>query len=250
MDELRYANRRTALRLTGASIALSLSGCISPFGSGQTEFESQIETVRGATEKYTDHTKALEDGFVIGGPFVPGMGWHFSHPGRLQEAAENGFALDKPQLLVYDSEMTLGAAEWAAPTQAVDGTPDLFADDSAEATENWHPHTAATHVLAVPDGKQTEPQNIPPDQFLENSNWAEFRPPDPDLQPGDTISLHWGSLEAKQGSLKESRTADLVQTHPDLTTLHAWVHADNPEGMFVPVNPDFSQSMGHGDHSH
>lgn len=244
----RVTTRRSVVTALGVGIIGGLAGCTGGVGGGQSEFQNQIGAVRDATTKYTDHKKALQDGFAVLGPFVPGMGWHFAHPQRLQNAAKNGFSIEKPQLLTYDAEMTLGAVEWGAPKEAVDGTPDLFADD-ADATEEWHTHAAATHVLAVPDGEQANPKNIAPEQFLTNSNWAEFRPPNPDLQPGTTVNLHWGSLEAKQTTPKEERVVDIAQTHPDLTTLHAWVHADNPDGLLNPTNSEFAQSMGSG-HSH
>lgn len=241
--------RRAAVAALGTGIVGGLAGCTGGLG-GQGRFQTQLETVREATAAYTDYTNALGDGFVVMGPFVPGMGWHFLHPKRVQDAAQNGVSLDSPQLLTYDAEMNLGAVEWGVPTDAVEGTPDLFADDGADVTEQWHTHNAATHAFAVPGDGQTDPKTVTPEQFLTNGHWAEFRPPDPDLQPGARLQLHWGSLRAKQTSPKEERTVDIAQTHPDLTTLHAWVYADNPDGQFNPTNPAFAQSMGSGDHSH
>lgn len=241
------ATRRGVLATIAAGIGSSIAGCTGTI-SANNEFQNQLDTVREATEQYADYTQAFHDGFRLLGPFVPGMGWHFAHPQRIQAAAQDGLALEEPQLLTYDAEMNLGSAEWGVPTNAVSESPDLFADETGAATENWHPHTAATHVLAVPDGQQTNPENIAPDQLLTNDHWAEFRPPDPDLKPGDMISLHWGSHEAKEETPKTERTVDIAQSHPDLTTLHAWVHADNPEGVFTPVNPDFAQSMGSQPH--
>lgn len=249
MTDTRHT-RRTALASIGTVAAAGLAGCQTNLLTSKSTFQQQLDTVRDATEQYTDHRKALEDGFKVMGPFVPGMGWHFIHPDRVKQAAKNGPTMEKPQLLTYDADLNLGSAEWGLPTKAVDESPDLFADDAADATEKWHPHKAATHVLAVPDDKPTNPQNIPPKQFLTNDNWAEFRPPNPDLQPGDTIELHWGGPKAKEKTPKSERIVDLPQTHPDLTTLHAWLHADNPDGVFAPVNPEFAQSMGSGGHDH
>lgn len=48
----------------------------------------------------------------------------------------------------------------------------------------------------------------------------------------------FGTLEAKQGDRTE-RVVDVVATHPDLNTLHAWVHTENPEGVFAPSNPEY-----------
>lgn len=237
--------RRTALAFIGTASTLCLAGCASGVPGGKSELEQQLETVREATSRYQDPKQALEDGFVAGGPYVPGMGWHWQQPQWGQEAAENGFDIEKPNLITYlntDDGLQLGAVEWGAPLEAVPENPDLFAD--TDSSETWHVHEAATHVFALPDDQRTAPPDISLDQWVTNHNWAEFRPPDPELEPGDTISLNWGSLEAKQGEGTE-RVIDVVATHPDLNTLHAWVHTENPEGVFAPVNPEYG-----GEHSH
>lgn len=236
--------RRAALGTLGAGVVLATTGCIG--ASGPSKFQKQLETVREATKEFSSPKTALEAGFKPMGPSVPGMGWHFNHPGRSKEVATNGFSLDKPNLITFvrtDDGLTLAAAEWGAPASKTPENPDLFADENANATEKWHTHKSATHVFALADDKQTKPSAVPPKEWVTNDNWAEFRPPNPDLKPGDTVSLHWGSLEAKEGETTE-RVVDLAITHPDLRTLHAWVHVENPEGVFKPVNPEFS-SGGH-----
>lgn len=231
--------RRTALTTIGAGVALSLSGCTGDVLGGKSELERQLETAREATSKYQDPKQALNDGFVAGGPYVPGMGWHWQHPKRGQEAAQNGFDIEEPNLLTYldaDEGLQLGAIEWGAPVEAVSENPDLFAD--TDGSETWHVHDAATHVFALPDGEPTKPPTVPFDAWITNDNWAEFRPPDPELEPGDTVALNWGSLEAKTGD-RTARVVDVAATHPDLNTLHAWVHTENPDGVFAPVNTEY-----------
>lgn len=232
-------DRRTALRALGLAGIVGLTGCSGPFQGGKSKLARQLDRAQSATTKYEDPMMAIEDGFKPGGPYVPEMGWHWQHPKRGQQAATEGFDLEKPNLLVYqnvDDGLQLGAVEWGAPVEAVPENPDLFAD--TDGSERWHVHEAATHVFALPDEQRTQPADVPFDDWVTNGNWAEFRPPDSELKPGDTIPLNWGSLEAKQGDGTE-RVVDVAATHPDLNTLHAWVHTENPDGVFAPMNPEY-----------
>lgn len=238
-------SRRVALRTSAIAATVGLAGCISSVPGMKSTLQNQLDTVRETTSKYEDPKQALEDGFQVFGPYVPGMGWHFLHPERGEEAAENGLDIEKPNLLTYvdgDDGLELGAVEWGVPVDAVPENPDLFADD--DGSETWHVHEAATHVFALPDDEQTKPPDIPFAEWVTNDNWAAFRPPDSELEAGDTIALNWGTEEGKEGDRTE-RIVDVVATHPDLNTLHAWIHTENPEGVFHPVNPEFG-----GDHSH
>ncbi|WP_137285500.1 hypothetical protein [Halorussus salinisoli] len=241
-------NRRTLLAGGATALVTSTAGCAGGLLSGKSKLQKQLDKVREATKKYTDPKTALKDGFKPGGPYVPGMGWHFSHPKRGQEAAKNGFDIEKPNILTYvktDSGLKLGSVEYGAPAKATDENPDLFADENADATEEWHTHKAATHVFATGDGSQNNPKNVEFETWVTKDNWAEFSPPDKSISAGDTVALNWGSAKGKQGETTE-RVADLVTTHPKLRTLHAWVHADNPDGVFSPVNPEY----GGDGHSH
>lgn len=240
-------SRRSVLAALGVGIAGMSGGCTTAVLSGGNELQSELDSVTSATEKYKDPKKALEDGFKLGGPYVPGMGWHFSHPEWLQDAAKNGFDIEKPPMLTYldnqDTEgLKLAAVEYGLPAKVAEknGTPDLFSDDNADATEKWHTHKAATHVFANGNGKQDDPKALGFKGLTGKQNWAEFRPVDKDLKPGDSISLNWGKPNAKQGDNKEERVVDLVSNHPSLTTLHAWVHVENPDGVFKPVNSKYS----------
>lgn len=239
--------RRTALGAIAGAALVSLAGCTASLLGGDSELERQLDAARETTAKYDDPEQAMADGFVPGGPYVSGMGWHFQHPGRGREAVENGFDVEKPNLLTYvedEGELELGAIEWGGPVDAVPENPDLFADDTGDASERWHVHEAATHVFALPDGDQTEPGDVPFAERVTNDNWSEFRPPDLDLDPGDEVALHWGALEGRGGQ-RTKRVADVVATHPDLNTPHAWVHTENPDGVFSPVNPEFGSEHSH-----
>lgn len=222
----------------------------SPTSTPVASLNDQLRRVREATTRYEDPAQALQDGFKPGGPYVPGMGWHFQHPKRLKAAGKNGFTLTKPPILTYletDSGLTLGAVEYGAPAKAAPDSPDLFNDEEADTTEKWHTHKAATHVFALPDDNATSLENVTLKEWTKRGTWTEFRPPDEDLQRGDTVSLNWGTPHGKEGERTE-RVVDLVTTHPDLTTLHAWVHTDNPDGVFAPTNPEFTDGGGGQSH--
>lgn len=250
--------RRHYLAGSGSAIIATIAGCSgssksntsnetntseSPNKSTPT-LEDQLATVKEATAKYTDPKQAMKDGFKLGGPYVPGMGWHFLHPGRLETAAKEGLTLEKPPMLTYldndDTDgLTLAAVEYGLPVEQAD-SPNLFNDENADATEKWHTHKAATHVFATENGTQDDPKNIPFSDLITNKNWAEFRPVDTDLTAGDTIALNWGHANAKNGENKTERVVDLVSNHPSLTTLHAWVHVENPAGTFKPVHSKYA----------
>lgn len=278
--------RRNALLAIGSAFAVGLAGCAQPgnettqttgtgTGTGTdtttgrettaapaadtatvSQLQQQLDSVRDATSKYADPKTAMADGYRLLGPYVPGMGWHLLHPERLERATTEGFDIETPPLLTYletENGLTLGAAEFAAPADAAPANPDLFADEDTTAmaratetgTETWHTHTTATHVFAMPDDRQTASQDVTFDALTTNDNWSEFRPPDESLSAGDTISLNWGSVEGKTGDRTE-RVVDRVTTHPDLRTLHVWVHTENPAGVFTSINSDFVEnSTGH-----
>lgn len=249
-------SRRTFISTVVGGATVGLAGCSD---GGDTEaqqatdtqtsasaLEEQLRTVREATADFEDPRVALENGFKPGGPYVPGMGWHFQNPEWAKQAAENGFDLEKPPILTYvatEEGLTLGSVEYAGPKQAVPESPDLFDDENADATESWETHAAATHVFAKPDGEQTSPKDVTFEEWTTRDNWAEFSPPDSDLEAGDTVSLNWGTASGKEGERTE-RVADVVATHPDLRALHVWTHEDNPEGVFAPMNPRFVDESG------
>ena len=58
----------------------------------------QLESVRVATEKYQDYNIALADGYVQVGGVVPNMGAHFIHPGRVIDGVLN---LNEPEIVLY-----------------------------------------------------------------------------------------------------------------------------------------------------
>lgn len=240
--------RRRYLAGIGSAATAGVAGCTGLL-QNEASLQDQLDTVKEATTKYEDPKQAMEDGFKFGGPYVPGMGWHFTHPDRLQTAAEDGLDIEKPPMLTYlDNDHTdgleLAAVEYGLPKGEAD-SPDLFNDENADATEEWHTHEAASHVFSNANGQQDRPKDVAFESLTTKDNWAEFRPVDQDLQAGDSIALDWGKANAKEGDEKEERVVDLVANHPSLTTLHAWVHVENPAGTFRPVNSEFAGSHDH-----
>jgi hypothetical protein len=239
-----HRSRRTVLKALATGVA---GGIATGSASAQTAFEDELATVEAATERYRDVRAALEDGFQPGGPYVPRMGWHWLHPERVRAAAENGPSLEEPQVLVYadtdpgspDGHLVLAAAEWGVPAGAQGYTeenpPDLFSDDGADAEEHWHVHPSASHLFASGDGQVTDPQSLSVAQLIQRGQWTEV-PPDRDVQPGDEVTADWGLT-----GTTETRTVDMVpEPHPDLLTLHAWVHLPNREHPLAETNPNLA----------
>lgn len=247
--------RRTTIKAAGAG---TLLGSLA-FGAGANEDESlddQLARAKASTAQYADPRAAIEDGFQLMGPFVPGMGWHFINEENVQAAVEDGFDIERPQLLTYgdtgagaDGELVLGAVEYAIPVGSGDGTeedpPNVFNDEEAAATAEWHVHHGAEHVFTLP----VEPRSDLPAAFPSNpgearfqdllgtTNWIELTPGgdpgSPKFEHGETILTNFGS----HGPLN-ARAVVGAFVHPSLWTLHVWVHRENPNGVFGAHNPD------------
>lgn len=220
--------------------------------AGDDELSRELQRVRKATRKYRNLGAALRDGYKPFGPSVSGMGWHFINNRRVGGAIKHGFDITKPQLLVYaptpDGKLNLAGVEYGIPVglRGYDGDnpPDLFSDEGANRNlrtsehHGWHVHHAATHAFADGDGRVDHPDGL--GDLLTASNWAELRPPRPDLGAGDELTADW-----HHHGHEDTRVVDFAVTHPDLWTLHAWVHRGNPEGVFHPTNPHVRGALGH-----
>lgn len=234
------STRRALLKAAGAAGAVSLSGCVGTLpvvGGGKSQLTKYAEQVREQTAKYDgDRKAAIEDGYKqVFGPLVPGQGWHFQNPAFAKKAVKNGeFKIDEPPILGYDTNGNIGYVEYGAPTPTVSQQPSLFSDISEP--PSWAVHKTATHVYADENEEVVPAPQRPLDEIMTPEYWTEFNPPNPDIEPGDEVTLSFGA-----DSQKETRVADFVVTHPDLTSLHFWVHEENPEGIFAPVHPDFAQ---------
>lgn len=262
-------DRRTLLKAATAATALG-----TVVGTASASHEDQFDTVRDEVIKpyLTDPQQAAEDGFEIGGPYVPTMGWHFLNQDNVSEAAVFGIDITVPQVLVYvderfvpsqmnrlefddDTGLRLGAAEYVVPRvpglYTEDDPPDLFDDEHAdlETSEEagWVVHPEAEHAFATPDGhatSRTDDEATYWEERLDTTNWLELVPGgvpgNPQLSEGDEVKGHFG-----QGSPFENRTVVSSSAHPDLVTLHVWLGVDNPEGVFAPHNQELGDGNGH-----
>ena len=78
--------------------------------------EEQLGAAKEATEKYRDIAVAVADGYVQGGPHVPGEGYHYLNPKYL----DCNFHPRHPEILLYaflpgKTQLQLVAIEYAIP---------------------------------------------------------------------------------------------------------------------------------------
>jgi hypothetical protein len=78
----------------------------------------QLDEVRNANARYLDEQKALDDGFVDIGLFMPNMGWHY----RKLDRVDGRIDLQKPEFLVYADDPCGGkrklvAVEYVMPLE-------------------------------------------------------------------------------------------------------------------------------------
>ncbi|QOS12454.1 uncharacterized protein HfgLR_11585 [Haloferax gibbonsii] len=130
--------RRTYLKGLGVG-ALSLGAFASPAAAHRGALQRELASVRAATSKYADVRKAIADGYVLGSPFVPGMGYHYVNHHYIIENYDDEVDITKPAALVYGKnegngkeELVLGAAEYLFDeVQEYEGPfPDPFHGDS------------------------------------------------------------------------------------------------------------------------
>jgi hypothetical protein len=120
------------------------------------ETNAQLAAARSATARYQDIKAALADGYADIDVFMPGMGHHFLHAGRL---GDGQFKADEPELLVYHIEKNgryrLVAVEYAVPRPMSATAPAGFIGDADEWDENMTFDLWTLHAwvwLDNPDG--------------------------------------------------------------------------------------------------
>ncbi len=120
------------------------------------ETYAQLAAARAATARYHNIENALADGYVDIDVFMPGMGYHFLHEGRLLDGQ---FKADEPELLVYTIEKNgkyrLVAVEYAVPRPMSATAPEGFPGDADEWDENFTFDLWTLHAwvwLDNPDG--------------------------------------------------------------------------------------------------
>lgn len=142
--------RRTTL--IGAGTALTGLTVATPVSARSNDLAHELNTVRAATRKYQDVSKARVDGYDTEiSPYTPGMGFHFVNPTFVAPNAAGPFDLETPPILVYvtkgnynpgpgdihnperDDDLCLAAVEFAHVGD--DGAPgtsgDIFSDEDA-----------------------------------------------------------------------------------------------------------------------
>jgi hypothetical protein len=87
----------------------------------------QLDEVRNANAKYLDEQKALDDGFVDIGLFMPNMGWHYRKLNRV----DGKFDPTRPEFLVYADDPCGGkrklvAVEYVVPFEEARRAPEGF----------------------------------------------------------------------------------------------------------------------------
>ncbi len=95
----------------------------------------QLEEVRQASARYLDVDRAVADGYVDVGAFVPGMGWHYVNANRMDQR----FDPKRPEILVYADDPCGGkrrlvAVEYAIPLPLSKKAPSGFIGKA----DGWH----------------------------------------------------------------------------------------------------------------
>lgn len=152
--------RRNALKGTAMALAgLPMVGSVS---ARSDTLAKELNTVRAATRKYKDVAVAQSDGYGVGSPYVPGMGFHFVNGGLVASDEDVEGDLTQPAILVYvptgnyrpepgephdpdrDSDLRLAAVEFAHGG-TLGAAADYFSDDEASRTlkvseeDGWEP---------------------------------------------------------------------------------------------------------------
>lgn len=225
MTDDNLTNRRKMLKMSGTALIGATAGCTSLTGGN--EFKKQKQKAAEAAEKYDgDLQQALDDGFRVRGPWSAGSGYSLYHPERRDAiSSPDDFDLSKPQGFKVNRDGEVGAVFYRANADKLGETPDLFADENADATEEWQTHEAGVHFFATGDGSQTE--DLDAETLMNPAYWSDQHPPS-DLEPGDSMAAEWGP----EGT-QEERVIDYMAPHPNLLSLYVWVGHDNSKGLFA-----------------
>ena len=159
----------------------------------------QLESVRVATEKYRDKNIALADGYVQIGGVVPNMGAHFIHPGRVNDGVLN---LDEPEIVLYYPDET---GKWRLSGTAFVLPRASELSLATKAAGDDHPEGFAGSL----------------DNWHIHYQLCTF-------PNGQFQTLSEEACEEEQGLFVQSFG----------WMIHAWVHDDNPLGVFSIWNPN------------
>lgn len=128
----------------------------------------QLAAIRKATAKYLDVNQARADGYKMVSAMVPNMGYHFRNP------TIRGFAIDKPNLLLYvkndEGRFELVAVEWAFP---VGKRPKRVPFQNPQ----WAVHGAACHFRDGSEIQMNSPKGCPKRNPKTGAPFAFWHPP-------------------------------------------------------------------------
>ena len=164
---------------------------------------AELEEIRTATERYSDINVALADGYVQSTNIVPNMGAHFNNYERI---IDGRLVLSEPEILMYDRDET---GEWRLIGTSFVLPYQLTGDDHPSgftgSLDNWHMHySLCTGGSAIATAGHDD---------------GGF------IVAGTTTSAACaaagGTFVDKYGWM-----------------IHAWVHDDNPLGVFSMWNPN------------
>ncbi len=159
----------------------------------------QLDSVRAATEKYRDFNAAIADGYVQAGGVVPNMGAHFINEARINDGVLN---VEEPEFVLYDrdkdGQWRLVGTAFVLPREGGPQSPAKAAGD------------------AHPEGFEG-----PLDNWHVHYQLCT-------LPDGAFRTLSQGACEERNGMFTPSFG----------WMIHAWVHDDNPMGVFSMWNPN------------
>ena len=159
----------------------------------------QLDSVRTATEKYRDVNAALADGYVQVGGVVPNMGAHFIHEERVNDGVLN---VEEPEFVLYDRDQ---AGQWRL--------------------------VGTAFVL---------PREVDPLSAVETAGDDH---PEGFEGPLDNWHVHYQLCTLPNGGFR-TLSQEACEGRSGIFTvsfgwmIHAWVHDDNPLGVFSVWNPN------------
>lgn len=130
-----------------------------------------VAAVRANPDVESVQVRRLAAGDLV----VRGVGFERKTPADYVGSAigRTGFDVERPQLLTYgdtgagcDGELVLGSTEYGIPVGQRDfdeeNPPNVFDDEDADATAEWHVDHGAEHALTLPVNPQAGlPENFP-----------------------------------------------------------------------------------------
>lgn len=217
-------NRRTLLKTAvGVTGLIGSAGSASANSEANSPLQAQLNMIRGLTNRYRGTKgikKAYADGFVPSG-FGPPGNW-----GLIRTPVGGSVDLRDPDGLMYverDGRLQLGAVRYVLTGTDVD-RPDLFNDGRADLVlseeEGWSRNEGTAYAVFSDqdDHPDEDITDLPPSDVFNRENWRWVRD-----QPGTTVDVDFDGSEER---------VDYVFEKPPATVLHAWVHVDNPCGLF------------------